>query len=341
MWDKDAENVDGHEFAPRVHDQEVTGYGSTAHAQDGSGQSTTQYTQLSDMTAEGNTAKRPLVRFLAAGMLVACVVLLIFFVASGALGRWFGADQCYGTQDECDLRTVVNSFCPAPIACTTTEDCPAGKQCFDEKTNALGIECKAGECFCQQDTCAVSADGTRVDLGGIKLGAEGGKRLAKPLKWDTKLQQVHLWSTGVGDEGGAAIADAVKTHGAITMLNLAGNGITDASAAKFGSLIATNGQITHLNLSGNEIGNNGAKALADGLKSNTALLELNLWENNISEQGALFLAQAFDYNKNLRRLYLTDNQIDAGDVGSTALKAATDTRTEEEAPLEITFERND
>lgn len=293
------------------------------------------YTSLGDLRSPDG--KRPLVRFLAAGMLVASVVLLVFFVASGALGRWFGVDTCEGGPTECDLKTVVNSFCPDPIECIITEDCPAGKQCLDSKTHELGIECEAGECYCKLNACGVSSDGTVVTLGGINIGVSGGVKLAKPLKWDTKATKVQLWETEIGDVGGSAIAKAMANHGSIVQMNLAGNGLTDASCADLGKAIAENTKIVKLDLSDNAIGNDGAEKLAEGLKQNNSMRIFSLWKNQIGEQGALYMARAFKYNLGLRKLFLTDNRIDNGGVGSRELTIASDSRDN----LEITFEAND
>lgn len=296
------------------------------------------YVTLEEMS--GTRGKRPLLRFLAAGMLVAAVVLMVFFVASGALGRWFGVDQCEGGAEECDLRTVVNSFCPAPVPCVESEDCDSGFQCLDKETKELGIECGDGGCVCQQNLCEVSeleGGGTKVSLGGIDIGAAGGKKLAKPLKWDDSVKEVQLWETEIGDEGGAAIAKALKQNDSIESINLSGNGLTDDVCDELGEAIAVNTKVVQMDLSDNLIANDGAQHLAEALKQNNSLRIFNLWKNLIGEQGALYMADAFEYNLDLRKLYLTDNRIDAAGRGSFALTDAADSRDN----LEITFETND
>jgi len=288
----------------------------------------------------GPSGKRPLLRFLAAGMLVAAVVLMVFFVARGALGRWFGVDQCDGGAVECDLRTVVNSFCPAEVSCIESEDCKSGFQCLDKKTKKPGIECKLDECVCQQNLCEVvelETGGTKVNLGGIDIGAAGGKKLAKSLMWDDSVKEVQLWETEIGDEGCAAIAHALKENDSIESINMSGNGLTDDVCDELGEAIAVNTKMIEMDLSDNEIANDGAQHLAEALKQNNSLKIFNLWKNLIGEQGALYMADAFKYNLDLRKLYLTDNRVDNGGIGSEALTAAADSRDN----LEITFETND
>jgi len=325
-----------------VYDQtEVVNYGSTAHHDQEEPLMQTPapapagYTSLNDLKSPDS--KRPLLKFLAAGFLVSAVVLAVFFVASGTLGRWFGAAACAGGPSVCDLETVVNSFCPDKIPCTISDDCGAMKECYDSVTKKIGVECKPGECFCEENTCGMSVDGKVMSLGGIKIGPEGGKKLAWPLSWDTKVEKVQLWETEIGDEGSVAIANAVANHPSVKFLNLAGNGMTDEACKEMGEAIAKNTRIVDLNLSDNSITNDGAQPLADGLKQNNSMRIFNLWKNKIGEQGALYLADAFKYNLDLRKLFLTDNAIDSGGLGSEALTTASDSRDN----LEITFEGND
>jgi len=320
---------------------EVVNYGSTAHDQESQplkGNGGVAAPQSSYVTLEelGPKRKRPMLKFLAAGFLVAAVVLSVFVVASGTLGRWFGVDECVGGPTQCDLRTVVNSFCPDRIPCKISNDCGDTFECRDaKKPTQLGVECKPGECFCQAHLCGLSMDGKVLNLGGIKIGPEGGKKLAKPLAWDTTVKDVRLWKTGLEDEGAASLAAAVATHPTIESLNVANNGFTDKACKALGDAIAKNTNIEELNLSDNEIANKGAKLLAEGLKQNNSMRVFNLFQNSIGEQGALYMADAFKYNLDLRKLYLTDNNIDNGGLGSEALTTASDSRDN----LEITFDQ--
>ncbi|MGL9719048.1 MAG: hypothetical protein ACR5K9_10790 [Wolbachia sp.] len=117
---------------------------------------------------------------------------------------------------------------------------------------------------------------TQLNLGGLKIGDEGIKELAKL----THLVSLDLYDNNIGDEGAKALANGKFAN--LARLDLQNNNIGNegAEALANGKLA----KLARLDLQNNNIGNEGAGALANGKLAK--LTTLTLGNNDISDKGA-------------------------------------------------------
>jgi len=168
---------------------------------------------------------------------------------------------------------------------------------------------------------------TKLNLGGNKLGAEGGKIIADMLP-QTKITSLDLGYNNIGVEGGKALA-AVLPQTQITSLNLSENSIgveggkalaavlpqtmittlgVDGYALQIDELRGTK-PAEKINLSDKRLGVASAVIIAACIKENSVLKELNLSENSIGTEGGKVLAAVLPQT-NITSLNLEYNGLD-------------------------------
>lgn len=142
--------------------------------------------------------------------------------------------------------------------------------------------------------------------------------IAKPIAFNTTLNELRIRSNGIDDEGAATIANALKTNTALYFLDLSHNQIREAGAAAISDALRLNAALKTLRMEFNSIGDVGAKAIGDEvLAVNITLTSLYLSSNSVSNAGAAAISQALEANTALSRLSLSSNAI--GDNGAAAI----------------------
>jgi len=114
-----------------------------------------------------------------------------------------------------------------------------------------------------------------------------------------------LHGNNIGNVGAASLARALRKNSTLRDLHLGRNAISDRGALQFAEALKVNRTLWGLHLTENEIGHAGATVLARALLSNPALGELWLLKNKISEVGAQRLLRCLQKPGNLRRLGVT------------------------------------
>ncbi|XP_032228852.1 leucine-rich repeat-containing protein 34 [Nematostella vectensis] len=135
--------------------------------------------------------------------------------------------------------------------------------------------------------------------------------MAKMLKVNIRLRELHLTHYDIRDFGAERIMEHLVDNLTLTHLNLASNNITRDGAKQLAILLKRNTPLEMLNLAYNRIEDDGAVAIAEALAAyNTNLIKLVLCNNNIASQGLCALAKSMKSNVGLTSIYIWGNHLE-------------------------------
>ncbi|XP_062506215.1 leucine-rich repeat-containing protein 34-like [Corticium candelabrum] len=135
--------------------------------------------------------------------------------------------------------------------------------------------------------------------------------IAKMLKVNTGLQEIHLQKHGIRDFGAEWLHDTLKHNLTLTHLDLSRNRIGRDGAAHLACLLTQDTRLTHLDLSYNRIEDDGAIAISNALTHyNRNLKMLAIRGNEIGGLGLCAIAKAIKANPTLTQIYIWGNTMD-------------------------------
>ncbi|KAK3718437.1 hypothetical protein QZH41_014431 [Actinostola sp. cb2023] len=145
-------------------------------------------------------------------------------------------------------------------------------------------------------------------LLGICHQEETTTHVARMLKVNVRLKEIHISHNDVQDFGAERIMENLMDNLTLTHLNLSSNRIARDGAKHLAILLKANTPLEVLNLAYNRMEDDGTVALAEALAgSNTNLTTLVLCSNMIGSQGLCAVAKAMKVNVGLHSLYIWGN----------------------------------
>jgi Ran GTPase-activating protein (RanGAP) involved in mRNA processing and transport len=185
---------------------------------------------------------------------------------------------------------------------------------------------------------------TSLDVKYNAIGDAGVVFLARSLRENTVLFELHVAECSFGDEGGIALSEMLRHNHTLRVLKLSGNHVGSVGVAAMvrfyidvlyiyllivlyplfsfqlqAIAIAENPQsaLVALDLDGNQTGSAGV-ALGTMLKCNRTLTELRVTNNHLGSAGVMGLAAGLAHNRTLRIL----DVIGEGDDETAVLNKA-------------------
>ncbi|KAF7647410.1 hypothetical protein LDENG_00172820 [Lucifuga dentata] len=187
--------------------------------------------------------------------------------------------------------------------------------------------CKEGgvepqECVVAQLQESRAAQGSRLDLSGLRLSADSCSVLASLLHKHAVLTEVTLSDCMLSEEGAKVLLTGLCGNTTVKVLDLKGNNLRSAGAEALGKLLARNKTLQRLVLEWNALGvwDEAFSCFCEGLASNSVLTHLDLRNNQINHKGVSELGLALKRNSTLAVLDLRWNSV--GLLGGRSLLEA-------------------
>jgi len=144
----------------------------------------------------------------------------------------------------------------------------------------------------------------------FSLGEETTIHIAKGLRVNSCLVEIHLREHNMTDFGADWLADNLRHNQTLKLLDLSRNLISERGCHSLSlHLLQHDTPLEILDLSVNRIDDDGAFHLANALLKNTKLKTLGLASNKISTAGFLSLVTALKRNTTLTSLYVFGNPV--------------------------------
>ena len=154
---------------------------------------------------------------------------------------------------------------------------------------------------------AINLDNPRL----FSLQEETTVHVAKMLRQNASLVEIHLRKHRMADFGADWIADNVRHNRVLKVLDLSCNEIDDRGCHSLSlHLLQEDTPLETLELSTNRVRDDGAFHLANALLKNTRLKALGLAHNRIGSAGLMTLFTALKHNCSLKSILLWGNSID-------------------------------
>ena len=148
-----------------------------------------------------------------------------------------------------------------------------------------------------------------LSLSSTKCGEQGARAVAKMLRSNNTLLQLHITLNPLGSKGVTHIAKALKSNKMLHHLELYNTDCSDEGAVALADMLRRNETLLELWISNldetesiNKVGKVGAVALAGALRVNNSLKYLHLRNNDITDEGFKCLAEALLENTALEEL---------------------------------------
>lgn len=153
---------------------------------------------------------------------------------------------------------------------------------------------------------AINLDNPRL----FSLQEETTVHLAKMLRNNSSLVEIHLRKHRIGDFGADWIADNLRLNRNLKILDLSCNEIDDEGCHSISlHLLQHSTPLEKLELSQNRVRDDGAFHLANALLTNKRLLALGLSGNLIRSEGLMSLFSALKINSTLQSILLWGNSV--------------------------------